>query len=54
MLREILRGQLNQSGALARIDRLDRAAEGSRSPPLDFDEYQHALIIGDQIEFAQW
>ena len=53
MLGEILCGQLNQFGALAGIDRLDRTAECPRSPTFYFDEYQHALIIGDQIEFAQ-
>ncbi len=54
MLGEILRSQLNQFGALARIDRFDRTSEGPRSPPFYFDEYQHSLIIGHQIEFAQW
>ena len=52
MLGEILRGQLNQFGPLARIDRFNRAAECPRSPPFNLDEYQHALIIGHQIEFA--
>jgi hypothetical protein len=53
MLCKILRGQLDQFGSLARIDRLDRAPECPCSPPFDLDEYQDALVIGDQIEFAQ-
>ena len=53
MLCKILRGQLNQFGALTRIDRLDRTSECPRSPPFDFDEYQDSLIIGDEIELAQ-
>lgn len=53
VLCKILRGQLNQFGALTRIDRLDRTSECPRSPPFDFDEYQDSLIIGDEIELAQ-
>ena len=53
MLCEILRGQLDQFGSLARIDRLDRAPECSRSPTLDLNEYQDSLVIGDQIKLAQ-
>jgi hypothetical protein len=52
MLGEILRGQLDQFCAFAGIDRFDGTPEGSRSPPFDLDEYQHALIICDQIEFT--
>lgn len=53
MLRKVLSRQLNQLGTFARINRLDGAAEGPGPPPLHFDEHQHPLIIGDQIQFTQ-
>jgi hypothetical protein len=52
MLGKILRGQLNQFGAFASIDRFNGTPEGARAPPLDLDKHQHALIIGDQVELA--
>jgi hypothetical protein len=47
VLCEIVRGQLNQFGALTRIDGLNRTPVRFRLPAFYFDEYEHSPIIGD-------
>ncbi len=54
VLRQILRRKLNQFGTFARIHRFNRTTVGPSPSPFHLDEHQHPLIIGNQIEFAQW